>query len=102
MDKKEFIQNYVNNMKSIQEIILDFLENNASYEELLQKFWDSLNNEKIRESRNDLRLVLRIISHIATYHIRTKGFILNGLFLYFLWKKTVGKTLSSYIVSQNK
>ncbi|KAK8867115.1 hypothetical protein M9Y10_010087 [Tritrichomonas musculus] len=74
MDKKEFIQNYVNNMKKIQEIILDFLENNATYEEFLRKFTISLNNEKIRENRNDLRLVLRIISHIAAYHYRTKGF----------------------------
>ena len=74
MEKKEFIQNYVNNMKNIQETILDFLENNTSYEEFYPKFMELLNNEKIRENRNDLRLVLRIISQIAAYHFRTKGF----------------------------
>ena len=68
MEIEQFIQDYFQKMKSIQELLLEFLENEDSQEANFQNLIKKIDDLKIKESKYDLKILLHMISKIANYH----------------------------------
>ena len=95
MDNLDFIRQYLNKMKHIQETILDFIDNEGNDAIFLQDFKEYLEQEKIQENVNDLKIVLRIISKISAYHYRTPNFFLKIGQILLILKESIQKILTN-------
>ena len=61
-------------MKHIQEILLEFLDNENSVEEDFQKVIKYLDDQKIRENQHELKSILHLLSKISNHHYRSTNF----------------------------
>lgn len=69
------IQEYMSNMKLIQEDLLYYLENEESNEVDFNEFKTSIKDKKIKRNKQLLVGTLRLLSRISENHHRNKGFI---------------------------
>ena len=67
-------QEVLERKKSIQKILLDFLENDSDIEENYQKIISILKDQKIKESQPELKEFLYLLSKICKYHNRSNSF----------------------------
>ena len=68
------IQEYLEKMKNIQKILLEFIENEDNCEENYQNLTNIFDDYKIRKNRYDLKSLLHLIVNIANNHYRGNGF----------------------------
>ncbi len=68
------LQEYINEMKKIQEHILQFIENDDIIEENFQNLNQQLNDQKILENRSFFKQFLHIVSSISNNHYRSPTF----------------------------
>lgn len=74
MEIKRYILEYVNKMKPIQQLILNFLENEeADFQTSIEYFDD----QKIRENKQELQDLLHLISKISNNHHRSPNFFIK-------------------------
>ncbi|KAK8880721.1 hypothetical protein M9Y10_003408 [Tritrichomonas musculus] len=67
-------QNYLGKMQSIQNILLQYIEDSEKSEENYQNLIQLLDDHKIREDKHSLKSLLYLISKISDNHYRGKDF----------------------------
>lgn len=75
MDPRKFIRDYAKKMTYIQEILLEFIDDDNTSEEdfqiLIKNFED---HQQFRSNNHDLKMLLTLISKIEEYHHRAPNF----------------------------
>lgn len=67
-------QNYLGKMQSIQNILLQYIEDSEKSEENYQNLIQLLDDHKIRDDKHFLKSFLYLISKISNNHYREKDF----------------------------
>ena len=74
MEIMEYFHEYFEKLKIIQAILLDYLDSNENQEELNEKLIKSLDDQKIRERKVNLKIILHLIAAISSNHYQTTNF----------------------------
>ena len=74
MDAIQIVQEYLNKKKIIEELLLDYLENDDKENAIFDKLINYLYNHNIPTSKKDMKTFLRLISKIADHHYRNPAF----------------------------
>lgn len=74
MEKSDNINQYVDQLKQIHKILLEFFKNDENQESDLEQVIKFLNDQKINENANDFKLFLHLISKISNDFHRYNGF----------------------------
>ena len=68
------VQEYLTIMNRIQNILLEYLDNEDGIQDNFNKFIKLLTHHKIQDDKHKLAAVLYLISVIINYHYRTTNF----------------------------
>ena len=68
------VQQNLDRMVKIQSDILEFLENENSYEESFQNLSITFEDQKISENQHELKSFLQMLGQISNYHQRGPNF----------------------------
>ena len=68
------IQEYLEKIKSVQKIILSFINDDSNIEVNFGNLKLLLRDQKFQEKKHDLKLILHLISKISNYHHRYTNF----------------------------
>ena len=90
------IQKYLEKMKSIQNCLLEFLDNEDNVEEKFQNLISLIQNHKIKENRYDLRSILHLLVKISTNHHRSIHFFDKIWQILQHLKEEIKQTFSNY------
>lgn len=75
MNIREFIQDYANKMKYVQESLLEFFDNDDTNENDFQLLMKNLeDHQQFKSNIRELRILLNLISKIELQHHRTQNF----------------------------
>ena len=94
------IQDYVSNMKKIQYLLLQYIENEENIEINYQNIIQILNDKKIVETPHVFKSYLHILSTISRYHYRTINFFSKIEKLLNFSKNQIIKTFSNFDIFQ--
>lgn len=82
------IEKYLDEMRVIQEKLLEFLDNRANSEENFLKLKQVFDDQKIIDDPHKLKSVLNLLTKIANYHYRGSGFFekIERILLFFKFR----------------
>lgn len=89
-------QKYLEKMKSIQNCLLEFLDNEDNVEEKFQNLITLIQNHKIKENRYDLRSIFHLLVKISTNHYRSIHFFDKIWQILQHFKEEIKQTFSNY------
>ena len=99
-------QQYLDEMKKIQQNLLDFLDNERDEEEIFQNLKTILDDLKICDNQNQLKSLLYLLSKISNNHHRGPNFFNKIEKILLLFKNDIKKFYSNwdifFIFKENK
>lgn len=69
------VEDFVGKMQRIQNVLLEFLENESDAKDKYSDFIKTITNEKIIEDKHKFKLLLRLLNNIGNNHHRVHNFI---------------------------
>lgn len=89
------IKEVIKKMKSIQNSLLEFLEDETNNEENYENVKKFLTEQKMTKGKQELKSVLRLITHIGSNHRRTHNFMKKVEQIYSGLKNSITKHFSN-------
>ncbi|KAK8841348.1 hypothetical protein M9Y10_026962 [Tritrichomonas musculus] len=87
---------FLEKIKSIQSLILEYIDNENNLEENYQNLANIFNDIKIHDNFNEFKLILYFISNISVHHHRTHDFLQKIYKIIIFFEKDIKKNYSNY------
>ncbi|KAK8883532.1 hypothetical protein M9Y10_042626 [Tritrichomonas musculus] len=98
MEDISFIQQYMDKMREIQRLIIEFIENDEISNENFNDLIDYFNKQNIKDNKHELKSLLHLISKIADNHQRAHDFFSKIEQIIKLFHKEINKYFSNFCV----
>lgn len=89
--KFEYLEEFVGEMKNIQDVLLEFLEDESNDDGKYENLINLISTQRIINDQNEFKLLLQLINSIGNEHHRVPNFVSKLELLLRYFKKDIQK-----------